>query len=1142
MRNIIFTILYYLIWFNAVFAQETKQDTVYQMSWKALTDKGIKLYQKGNYQATIEAFEKAKTYAVIECGIQHIDYVETLGFLAMLYDRQGLYTKAEPLYVEAIALIVKALGFRSADHVTFLNSLARLYDRQGLYAKAEPLYIESKDICAGVFGTKHSNYAIALNNLAELYLRQGLYTKAEPLYMEAKRIIAEGLGKKHHNYALILNNLAGFYDDQGLYTKAEPLYLEAMNIWAEALGKKHLNYATSLNNLAELYKTQGLYAKAEPLYLEAMSIWAELGTQHPDYALALNNLARLYESQGLYAKAESLYIESKNIREKVFGTQHPDYALALNNLAGLYEIQGLYAKAESLYIESKNIREKAFGTKHPSYAIALSNLAGLYRVQGLYTKAESLYIESKNIWEKAFGTKHPSYAIALNNLAELYRKQGLYTKTEPLYLESKDIREEVFGTQHPDYAVSLNNLAGLYYKQGLYAQAEPLYLEAKEIWREIFGAKHPSYATALNNLAGLYKSKGLYTKAESLYLEAKNIRREIFGTQHPDYAASLNDIANLYSIQHKYAQAEPLYQEASQILLHQTKTNFIHLSEKEKEYFLKTFDFNFEAYKSFTLKAQAQIPSLSAWIYDIALATKGLLLQSTQKMRMRILNSEDETLKQQFKSWQIKRNSLARAYNLSIAERKKRNINIQELETEANTIEKELSLKSQNFTQIVDETYYTWQDIQQKLKPSEAAIEIIRTRYYDNKQTDSVLYIALMVKSDTKDQPEMVVLPTGNELEKKYLSYYRNQIQGSDKLSYEQYWQPIAEKLKGIRKVYFSLDGVYHQINLNTLKNPKTGRYILEEIDIHLLGSTRDLVKQEFTGKDFTPGESVILGYPLYDLDVQTHQDIVKSGAQATRRAGYETQVYFTIGEELADLNFPLLEGSKLETQNIHQLFKSKGLKSALYQDKNALEEVVKQVRSPKVLHIATHGFFFEKLHQKITQDTTQQNLQEDGDLDYDMDETASVTKENIQKPKRNPMMSSGLVFTGVSTYAKHKQNYDAKVNTEDGILTAYEAQNLNLDNTELVVLSACQTGQGDVQSGEGVYGLQRGFQVAGAKTIIMSLWNVSDNVTQELMTTFYKLWLSGKNKRKAFRLAQKKIKKKYNLPYYWGAFVMVGR
>ena len=382
----------------------------------------------------------------------------------------------------------------------------------------------------------------------------------------------------------------------------------------------------------------------------------------------------------------------------------------------------------------------------------------------------------------------------------------------------------------------------------------------------------------------------------------------------------------------------------------------------------------------------------------------------------------------------------------------------------------------------------------------------------------------------------MLVLPNGKDLEKKYLSYYRNSLRKQDKYSFEQYWQPIANHLQGIKKVYFSPDGVYHQINLNTLQNPTSGKYLLEEVEVHLLSSTRDLIEKNTPIQKKHQTESIILGHPLYNLDVVTHQNTIKSSANQ-RNSDIE---FYTIGEELADLEFDLLPGTKAETQQIHQLFKTQRKPSVLYQDQEALEEVIKMAKNPRVLHVATHGFFFENLTRKTT-DNQNHTMIESSSLDFDLNDMQSVGHKEKFVVKSNAMMRSGLVFAGVSSYAKYKNQYNPEIKTEDGILTAFEAQNLNLDHTELVVLSACQTGQGDINYGEGVFGLQRGFRTAGARAILMSLWNVSDEATQELMTTFYQLWLGGKGKREAFRKAQLKVKQKYKLPYFWGAFVMVG-
>ena len=206
-----------------------------------------------------------------------------------------------------------------------------------------------------------------------------------------------------------------------------------------------------------------------------------------------------------------------------------------------------------------------------------------------------------------------------------------------------------------------------------------------------------------------------------------------------------------------------------------------------------------------------------------------------------------------------------------------------------------------------------------------------------------------------------------------------------------------------------------------------------------------------------------------------------------------------------------------------------------IYTGDDALEDHLKESHKPNILHIATHGFF-EK----------------------------NVDVEKDDKFFQNPLLRSGLMLTGAGHSLNKKLDEDADADLdeldddddlslaeddsgldheslEDGILTAYEAMSLNLDNTELVVLSACETGLGEIQNGEGVYGLQRAFKVAGARTIVMSLWNVNDQSTQLLMRNFYKHWLDTKDKHEAFRLAQEELRAEFPEPYFWGAFVIVG-
>ena len=549
-------------------------------------------------------------------------------------------------------------------------------------------------------------------------------------------------------------------------------------------------------------------------------------------------------------------------------------------------------------------------------------------------------------------------------------------------------------------------------------------------------------------------------------------------------------------------------------------------------------------FPSIVLKAQSQYPSLISKLYNNILTFKGLIFQSTKKMRERILNSNDQTLKNKFRNWQDKREFIAKAYGLSKQNLEKREINLKKLEDELNNIEKELSLSASKLeglkgitgSLLGDKKDYTWLDIQKRLKPGEAAIEILRTQYRAKQAVDSIMYIALIIKSDTKDHPEMLVLPNGNELEGRYFSQYRNAIkyQRSDQISYEIYWKKIAEKTQGIKKIYFSPDGIYHQINLNTLKNTETNKFLLEELDIYLVGNTKYLINNSLPVSQ-SPNNAILLGRPDYDLEVKQH---LASSMKFNSLQRGKFSDFYNVTEELVDVEFSDLPGTEKEVLNIQKKLLKKGWKVKTYLGKDALEEVVKKSNSPRVLHIATHGFFLEDFSSK--KDTSYSVVESD-DLEIDLSEvlkqTQNTNSQITQPNKTNPMLRSGIVLAGVSTFAKSKQKYQA----EDGILTAFEAMNLNLDNTELLVLSACETGKGDIKNGEGVYGLQRGFQTAGVRSILMSLWDVSDQATQELMTEFYKLWLENNDKRKAFKKAQLKIKEKYKYPYFWGAFIMIG-
>ncbi|HSZ25044.1 MAG TPA: CHAT domain-containing protein, partial [Cytophagaceae bacterium] len=350
-------------------------------------------------------------------------------------------------------------------------------------------------------------------------------------------------------------------------------------------------------------------------------------------------------------------------------------------------------------------------------------------------------------------------------------------------------------------------------------------------------------------------------------------------------------------------------------------------------------------------------------------------------------------------------------------------------------------------------------------------------KFEGKEEKDSVYYAALIVTPETKNNPQIVLMKNGTDLENRFIIYYKNAIKFNvnDEFCYANYWSKIDAVLGESKKVYFSPDGIYNNINLLSVYNPATKQYILDEMEIQTVTNTKDLL----TINPITTASKkvVLLGDPDFGV----------LNGTATLRSGKLSR----------------LPGSGIEVQKIDGVLKTNNWASYLYTGSNSTEEVVKSIRDAKIIHIATHGFF--------ERDTDKKN-------------------DQTYKPTDNPLLKSGL-YLSVGT----------KNSTEDGVLSAYEAMNLNLDNTELVVLSACETGLGESKNGEGVYGLQRAFRVAGARSIIISLWKVDDMATQKLMSYFYEEWLKTGNKREAFTSAQNKLRKEYKDPLYWGAFIIVG-
>jgi CHAT domain-containing protein/Flp pilus assembly protein TadD len=1009
------------------------------------------------------------------------------------------------------------------------------------------------------YGKMDTNYCATLEKISVLFYYQGKPDSAVcygEKCLELSRKLYSGNQPKLLD---IINNLASFYYENSNYFLAEPLYLEGLNIARKLYKTNDPNLAQMISNVGAFYSRISKYKEAEPLLNEALEMRRQLfNGDHNDMAQGINNMAYFYNTIGDYNRAEILFTESLEMRRRLFKGDNNDLATSINNLAELFCKKCDFKSAEPLYIESLEMKRNIFKGNHNELASCINNTGKFYENIGNKKKAEILYKESLEMRRQLFKKGHVDLAKSISSLANFYLSSGDTINSEPLFLEALEMNRHLYDKNHPDLANSINNLAIFYKTVSKFEQAEALYNESLAMNRSIFKGDNTDVANILNNLALLYEAKSDYKNAEKFYIEALDMYRHLYNKNHPDLANCVNNLALLYDKIGEYQQSETLQNETFIIIENIIKDYFPSLSESEKEMFFSTLNSYYYLYHSviFNLnnynnkELDSNFHNTLKQEYNNLLFSKGILLNSTSKVRNQIMNSKDSSLIDLFNTLRDKRIYISKLYSMTNQQLAKKYINFDSVLNSANDIEKELTKKSDAFAKENDKKIYKWQDVQNSLGKDEAAIEMVRFYYFDiknNRLTDSIIYSAVILKHFSDDfkssdesnkSPDFVLLENGNELEEKYFAKYSkiirdlgeeyrngskmwtdNYIKNSLKDMYVNFWQKIQEKLVGVKTVYLSVDGVYNKINLNTLINPETGKYLAEELDLRIVTSTRYMVNRNIIADNILSGNNTaeLFGSPKFNLDSNEIKDIAQK--YAVNKQNYENnnsnnKLTRSLGDTLLrGLSYDELPGTKIEIEKISEILKSKGWTANINTGIDATEEVVKSVNSPKILHIATHGQFDKN----------------------------NETSEEQKKIYENPLFKSKLILAGgENTRLKLGNNESIDSGTEDGYLTAYEVMNMNLDNTELVVLSACETGLGEIRNGEGVYGLQRAFQVAGAKSLIMSLWKVPDAPTQELMLSFYSKWLGGMDKREAFRQSQMELAKNYPNFFYWGAFEII--
>ncbi|AEE53419.1 CHAT domain-containing protein [Haliscomenobacter hydrossis] len=906
---------------------------------------------------------------------------------------------------------------------------------------------------------------------------------------------------------------------QGQYVRADSIAQLAINLRRQLLGENNLPFGVALFASAGMKFQGGQILQAIHTFEQCRALWRKNNLGRPDMLVQiLSYLGNSYYISGKSSKAELLYKESITLRNSLTGLNKIAF-METSNLANILIGKGQYTEADQL-IEALQITLQDAGILHdPRYADIFLVKAQLLGNMNQHEEAISSVQKGKSILMKAFGANNP-YLFQYDNLmANAWVSAGKPEEAIKVYRSALDSMKVLGGEAWIEYSMLKGGLANAYVSARNYQGAIDLYLESIAYYEKTGDS---GYDVVLKSMyLGLCEA---YRYVHN-YVESRKYLQKFEAIGIPDnakdnWAAFLN--AELSFVEKNYPVVVPSSRTYTETIKKQIGNEIFLFDDQKRQSQIQ--DVQHAANAVLTLikadASQKNIPELVDIFLDFQLFKKSLLLTASQRIRSGILNGTDDKLKERYNNWIDQKDELAYYYTRPRAELVAENIELPQLEARIDSLEKILARSNTAYNMTTNDLKINWKMVRAALQPGQAALEIVRWQGQLYSPVDSVHYAVFILTPD-RPEPALAFIADGDRLEqvlleKHLLACTSPQSAAPTSDLYNAVWKNIEPYVKNAKTIFVAADGCFHKINFATLRQPDN-TYLADRYNFQPVFSLKDILKEP--GTVVASRSAFLLGNPAFSPEKNTEAATASRSRTIENTAADTTDyaVYNPLGI-LRDLNatrgieLKSLPGSQKEVDDLSALLQRNGWQTTLYTGTKAREEEVKSLRSPRVMHLATHGYF----------------------LANERAGTAGLSRETVV---RNPLLRSMLFFAGAQNTLDRKP-LDQK---DDGILTAYEVQNMNLDGTELVVLSACKTGQGKVQNGEGVYGLQRALRIAGAQNLLLSLWDVDDEVGRTFMQTFYEQWLGGKSKPEAFRYTQLAIKAKYPHPFYWAGFILIG-
>jgi CHAT domain-containing protein/tetratricopeptide (TPR) repeat protein len=850
------------------------------------------------------------------------------------------------------------------------------------------------------------------------------------------------------------------------------------------------------NDAVRLY-SQGRYAAAEQVYNRALTIRERLlGLEHPDVADILNNIAVIYDAEGRQKEAEQLYKRALVIREKALGQNDTKVASSLHNLAALLFDLERYAEAEPLEKTALLIREKTLEQDDPDIAYSLGNLANLYFAQSHYREAEPLYKRALAIREKTLGPGHPYVAVSLSGMAALYMEQGRYQDAEPLLKRALAIREKALAAGDPDLAASLGNLADLYDLQGRHADAQALWKRALAIFEKALGPGHPHVADVLSNIADSYSEERRYGDAEPMYKRVLAIRENLLGPNDKLVAEPLSGLANLYNKQSRYGDALLLVLRNIEQRAAKPSVTYSTLKGSQDAGLIdhtRAFALSYQVLQVSYSSAAAEAVNKLAQRYAADTGELAGLVRKDQD-----LSAEGERLD---KTLIAAASKAPNERNQAVEDQMRKRL--AEITVEKNKLAETLSRRFSDYVALSRPQPLTLTETQKLLADDEAVLA------FDVGEKNS--YAWVVAKSDAF----WTEIPTTSKALNEQVQQLRQSLTfKTDKQFdaalahkiYQETFGPIASKIAGKKRLSVIANGALTSLPFGLLVTSEPAGKSLKETDWLIKSAAITILPSIYSLKTMraqaatssAPKPMIAFADPVFSkqahAEAKAQQVAMRSLSSFYRGSQLDVR---SLGEQLVQL-----PSTRNEVQAI-----GKSLHVGKSDIKLGFDATVTAVKHGKldqyrIVYFATHGLVAGEL-------------------------------EKFNKAKAEP----ALVLTIP----------DKPTDEDDGLLQASDVAQLKL-NADWAVLSACNTASSDGVGAEALSGLARAFLYAGARSLLVSHWDVSDEATTSLMSNLFDISAKKPNLSHGEALREATLKliddAKTNdeaHPRVWAPFVVVG-